>query len=350
MTKSHFKSTVLFGGGGFIGTHLAAHLLSIGTTDRVFLADLQPARIKGWPTALQEFNKQGKVAYIQLDVRQPITHPELPIETDLIINLAAVHKEPGGHVPHDYFATNLPGAENVCAWAEQVHCNRIVFTSSIATYGAEDKSGDEIKNEQSLPTPLTPYGISKLVAEKIHIGWQKANANRKLLIVRPGVIFGPGENGNVTQMIRAVLGHYFFYIGNRHTRKAGGYVKELYRSITWMIDQQDTTEQGIMLYNFAMNPSPTVEEYAIATNKVTGAKRWIPSVPYSLLLLGSYIIDGLGRAIGMRQPINPIRVRKLLKSNYIEPRVLNNSGYTYHYSLESAMADWYKERPSDWRK
>ena len=44
---------------------------------------------------------------------------------------------------------------------------------------------------------------------------------RKLLIVRPGVVFGPGEGGNVSRLIKAVIKRYFIYIGNRKTRKAG---------------------------------------------------------------------------------------------------------------------------------
>lgn len=44
---------------------------------------------------------------------------------------------------------------------------KVVFTSSIAPYGTAAK----LKEETTLPTPNTPYGISKLIVEKIHIVW-----------------------------------------------------------------------------------------------------------------------------------------------------------------------------------
>src|SRR5690606_31892986 len=99
------------------------------------------------------------------DVRRPIDwFPEEKV--DLIANFAAVHREPG-HEDYEYYETNLLGAENVCAWAERVGCNKLIFTSSIAPYGPSESP----KNEGSLPVPVSAYGGSKLVAEQIHQKW-----------------------------------------------------------------------------------------------------------------------------------------------------------------------------------
>jgi len=62
-------------------------------------------------------------------------------------------REPG-HEAHECYATNLPGAENVCAWAEHVGCQRIIFTSSIAPYGPTEENIDE----RSLPVPISHMG------------------------------------------------------------------------------------------------------------------------------------------------------------------------------------------------
>lgn len=48
--------------------------------------------------------------------------------------------------------------------------------------------------------PNTPYGISKLVAEKIHEVWQAKDKSRELTIVRPGIVYGKGEHGNMTRL------------------------------------------------------------------------------------------------------------------------------------------------------
>ncbi len=136
--------------------------------------------------------KRQKLAstFIRCDVRKPIVLEGVNVTADdVIFNFAAVHRTPG-HPDYAYFETNVLGAENVTAFAEKYGIKKIVFTSSIAPYGA----AEELKEETTVPTPNTPYGISKLVAEKIHMIWQARNqAERQLTIVRPGVVFGKGK-------------------------------------------------------------------------------------------------------------------------------------------------------------
>lgn len=338
------NTCVLFGGTGFIGLHLARHFLATGQAQCVYLADLRPPRLEDWPPELQTAYRRGQVRYAPLDVCRPIESGDLPRHADLVVNLAAVHREPG-HQPHEYFATNLLGAEHVCAWAEAVDCPQIIFTSSIAPYGPTEDG----KDENALPVPVTPYGASKLAAEKIHLAWQRGGAHRRLLIVRPGVVFGPGEGGNLTRLIRAVLGRYFIYMGNRQTRKAGGYVKELCHALSWALAQQVQQENPTLLFNFTMDPAPTVEEYVETVCQVAAVRRFVPALPYALLLGAAYPIEALSRPLRLQQPVSPVRIRKLRRSNNIIPGYLRQMGYPYQYTLERAFTDWYAERPQDWR-
>ena len=208
---------IIFGGTGFIGTHLTQHLLSENLTGKIILVDMQPPRNEAYTALLQDGLRSGRVEFVEWDVRKPIPGSLVLVSPEIIFNLAAIHKEPG-HRPDEYFETNLSGAENVCAYASAVQCQRIVFTSSISPYG----SSEELKDETSIPAPETPYGSSKLIAETIHRTWQAASAGRKLLILRPGVVFGPGEEGNVTRLIRSVVKGYFVYVGNRESRRPAG--------------------------------------------------------------------------------------------------------------------------------
>ena len=347
MTDPKYNSCVLFGGNGFIGSNFATYLLEHNIVKKITISDVATITPDVWPKLLQQKFAEGNIDFAKIDVRLPIAAQleanKLSTNPDLIVNLAAVHKEPG-HQAEEYFMTNIPGAENVCDWAELVNCDRIIFTSSIATYGGDEST----KDETSLTMPLTPYGVSKLTAEKIHMAWQKAKAGRKLLIVRPGVIFGAGERGNVTRMVKAVLGHYFLFSGNKAVRKAGGYVKELCRAMAFMLNWQEENNAGVTLFNFTMDPAPSVGEYAIGISKVAGVKRATPNVPYKLLLAGSYLVHGVNKLLGRKQSISPVTVRKVLKYNNISPTVLKNLGYEYEYNLEQGLADWYKERPQDW--
>ncbi|MFZ0691992.1 MAG: NAD(P)-dependent oxidoreductase [Acidobacteriaceae bacterium] len=343
-TVDNGQTVILFGGTGFIGTHVAMYWLEENLAEKVVLVDLNPPRNEPWTAPLHRELQTGRAAYVRWDVRQRIPEGCLP-QPDVIFNLAAVHREPG-HQPHEYFETNLHGAENVCAWASAVACPRIVFTSSIAPYGP---SG-ELKNEESLPVPDSPYGSSKLAAEKIHMVWQVACNRRKLLILRPGVVFGPGERGNVTRLIRSVVKGYFVYMGNRQTRKAGGYVKELCRVMQFGLGHQDKSGESLTLLNFSIDPPPTLETYVAAIQNAAGIRRSPINLPRRLLLGISYPIHGVASLFGIRQPISPVRVRKLFRSTSIDPSGLRQLGYGWKFTLEEALRDWQHDVPEDFAR
>lgn len=333
---------VIFGGTGCIGTHVAKHLLEHTQVEQIYLADVRPLRQGNYVQPVIAGIQQRRVIYVPCDVRQPLDSIELPPHADLIVNLAAVHREPG-HEPQEYYATNLPGAEHVCAYATRADCRQIVFTSSISPYG----SSDAMRNEDSLPVPETAYGGSKLVAEKIHAAWQQGNSERRLIVLRPGVVFGPGEHANVARLIRSLGRGYFLYMGNRDTRKAGVYVKELCHVMQFAVEHQEQTGEPMLLWNVSMDPPPKLSDFVDAICNVTGYKQPRISIPRKLLVAGSYPVAGLSQILGLRQPINPVRVRKLSQSTHIEPHRLRNASYRFRYTLEQAMADWKLDAPED---
>ena len=267
-----------------------------------------------------------------MDVRNNITVDKAFNSGDTILNLAAIHRTPG-HLDYDYFETNIRGAENVCAFAEKRGINNIIFTSSIAPYGA----GEDQKTETILPTPNTPYGISKLVAEHIHKEWAAKNPKRKLLIIRPGVVFGQGENGNFSRLYQAVSKGRFFYPGRKDTIKACIYVKDLVQLSFQIFNSFDS---GTRLYNFTYEPAPTIEEIVETMCEVVGNKP--PKLVFNGNLLKSTaaMLAPLGfNKIG----IHPDRVKKLMLSTNISGKKILDDGYSFQYSLKSALEDWYND-------
>jgi len=336
------NSIVIFGGTGFIGTHLTQTLLSLNAADTIYLLDIKEPVDQPYAEQLVSGVRSGRVVYIQHDVRKAIPRNLLPANIGLIFNLAAVHREPG-HEAYEYFETNLLGAENVCAWAAEVGCNTVVFTSSISPYGpCEDQ-----KTEASLTVPETPYGSSKLAAEKIHMMWQSGAEGRQLLVLRPGVVFGPGEGGNVTRLVRSLMKGYFVYMGNRSTIKAAGYVKELCLVTLFGLETLQKTGAPSLILNFTMDPAPTVQQMVETILRVTGRNASPLNVPRSLLLALSYPVSAVAGALGMQVPINPVRVRKLFRSNNVAAEQLRHLNYKYSYSLESAFRDWMQDCPAD---
>lgn len=338
------SAAVIFGGSGFIGVFFAKQILASGYVEKVYLFDREQVIDKPFPYRTKLVHGDAKIVEVKGDVRQKITWQ--PDENVILtVNFAAIHREPG-HEDFEYYETNLLGAENVCAWAELVNCNEIIFTSSISPYGPSEQQ----KNEQSLPVPVTAYGGSKLVAEKIHQIWLAGDkVKRHLVIVRPGVVFGPGEGGNVSRLVKAVIKRYFFYMGNRDTRKAGTYVKELCHAIEWTLQRQKDQGEHFTLFNMSMNPGPSIQEYVEAVCKVAGIQRKVPAIPYPMMLTCAYGIELIARPLGIKHPFSPVRIRKLVRSNDIHPGYLVEHAYAYRYTLESAFTDWKNDCPAEWQ-
>ena len=219
---------VIFGGSGFIGQHLVESLVSKGIS--VTVADLTQPR-----------SKNELIDFQRVDVRNRIELEKSVPPNSVVYNLAAVHRTPG-HPEHEYYETNVLGALNITAWAAATQIESICFTSSIAVYGPSETT----KNEFSLPLPNTAYGRSKLLAERIHQSWREAKRGRQLVIVRPAVIFGPGENGNFTKLADALKRRRFFYPGRDDTVKACGYISDFVRALDFGLQQQQGRD-GVQL-------------------------------------------------------------------------------------------------------
>lgn len=321
---------IIFGGSGFIGTHLI-HLLKdecVKTGDKIYDLDIVMPGEEGVVPGVVE--KNGGVEYFRIDVRKPIEFDFKPTADDVIFNLAAVHRTPG-HLDYEYFETNIRGAENVTAFAEKYGINKILFTSSIAPYGA----AEELKEETTLPTPNTPYGISKLVAEKIHQIWQVKDEKRELTIVRPGIVYGRGEHGNMTRLYKGIKGHYFMYTGRKDTIKASIYVKELVLFFKYRM--LDNSFPGTDIFNCTFEPAYTIEQICEAIKKVTDLKYKIPLIPGGLLMMVATILGPIG---GKKVGIHPARVKKLMVSTNISGKKLATCGYKFHYSFEDTFKDW----------
>lgn len=312
---------LIFGGSGFIGTHFTNLVKEAKPEVEIYNLDIV------------ENNHEGQSTYVYCDVRKRI-EIDIPIsEDDIIFNLAAIHRTPG-HPDLEYFETNIKGAENICAYACRNNVRRILFTSSIAPYGASEN----LKKEETLPTPNTPYGISKLVAEKTHQIWQaKKSDERSLIIVRPGVVFGKGENGNFTRLYWGIKNKRFFYPGRKDTIKAAIYVKDL---VGFCLYQLESLTHGFELYNCTFEPAFTIEQIVQCMAKVTNLKAPKLKINAGLMLFFSGVISLLG---GNKLGINPARVKKLMISTNISGAKMYESSYSIKYPLETAITDWYQD-------
>ena len=312
MAEAARRTVVIFGGAGFIGSHLARAHEDAG--DRVVVADLHP-----------------KAAHhVQVDVRDRV-RLELDQPPARVYNLAAVHRTPG-HAPSEYYETNVAGAINVCRWMTEVGAGNCTFTSSISVYGHVSGSVDE----RVAPAPVSDYGKSKLLAEAVHEEWAKGATERAVQIVRPAVIFGQGEGGNFTRLARALRAGRFVIPGNPQIVKPCGYVADLVRALMFAGDQC-----GEGLFNFAFPESYNLQEICEAFGVASGfgQPRVVPEQ-----------VAGLAIATLKAGPVPKLRAlaaraSKLTVSTEIVPGTLQERGFRWEFDLVGALRDWQRTSP-----
>jgi nucleoside-diphosphate-sugar epimerase len=308
------RHAVVFGGAGFIGSHLVAALRAAGAS--VLVADLAEPR-----RPLPE-----DVASIRCDVRERIDlDPGGP--DPLVFNLAAVHRTPG-HPDHEYFETNVAGAENVSDFCDRNDVQSLFFTSSIAVYGPTEVA----VTEESELHPTSAYGRSKAQAEDIHRAWLRRGEGRRLVIVRPAAVFGPGEGGNFTRLAGALRKGTFLYPGRRDTLKGCGYVEDLVSSLLFMWGRAAPD----VVYNFGYPQPPTLEGICEAFVRVGNLHRPMGTIPSGPVMTAARVLN----AAGLRT-FDPQRVQKLFLSTNVVPARLVAEGFEYGTDLEGAIARWH---------
>lgn len=313
------KALVL-GASGFVGARLVRRLVAQGAST-VHAVDIAPPAVR-----------LPGVEYHDHDVRRPMPD-EWGRGCDRLYNLAAVHRTPG-HPDHEYYDTNVAGAINATALAAACNIRTIAFTSSISVYGPSE----DVLVETSPLRPTSAYGRSKRLAELIHEQWVSGSPDRRLVTVRPGVIFGPGEGGNYTQLAKALRGGYFFYPGRRDTIKSGGYVDELLRTMDFALERNEPS----ILFNFVYPDQSTIEQIVRTFSDVAGYRAERATLPLSALLLGAQAFKA-ANAVGFRSWIHPDRVMKLFKSTRVAPAWLQQAGYEFGSDLKAALTSWRDE-------
>jgi GlcNAc-P-P-Und epimerase len=314
------KQAIVFGGAGFIGSHLIKKLVESGQYSKVICADVSSPR----------FEVEG-VDYVTADVRREIPIGLADPTPSEIFNLAAIHVTPG-HPDWEYFDTNVMGAVQVCRFASAIGCNSIIFTSSISVYGPSEQALDE----DAEPAPTSAYGRSKLAAEGIHKLWQvQQPGERRLTVVRPAVIYGLTERGNFTRLSRLLARGAFIYPGRRDTIKSCGYVKDLVESLSFM----SARNSGVLTYNFCYNERYTISEICGAFCEAAGYKHPRITCPIWFMNLAALPFEVLQK-IGINTGINRARVQKLWLSTNIVPKRLLERGFAFKYKLDGSLRDW----------
>jgi nucleoside-diphosphate-sugar epimerase len=302
------------GGSGFIGTRLVGELLSKGH----------------WVTI---FDKNVSVNYPDItivgDIRDKDAVIKAASEHNAVYHLAAVHAD-DVHPASLYYDVNVVGAKNIIAAVNSAGINKIIFTSTVAVYPLNAVTPDE----SSSVIPFNKYGESKYAAEQIFTKWASENKQRSLVTIRPCVIFGEDNRGNVYNLLLQIYKRRFIMIGNGKNKKSISYVGNISGFLRFCLD----FPAGIHLFNYADKPDLTTTELVEIARKVLGKTGNLKfHIPYSIGLLGGIAFGLFTNISGKSFPINSIRIKKFCSDTTISTNRLLKTGFKPPYPLKQAL-------------
>jgi UDP-glucose 4-epimerase len=186
------STSLVTGGAGFIGSHVADELLKLGH-QVVVLDDLSGGFIDNVPAAAR-FVRGSVLDHRLIDCVFQQHH------IDYVYHLAAYAAEGLSHfIKRFNYENNLIGSVNLINAAVNYGAKCFVFTSSIAVYGAAQTP----MREEMLPLPEDSYGIAKLAVEQeLKISNQIFGLN--FIVFRPHNVYG--ERQNIADRYRNVVG------------------------------------------------------------------------------------------------------------------------------------------------
>lgn len=306
----------LIGASGFVGTRLI-NLLAESAQYEIKNIDLQPSHF---------FNQYTIIG----DVRDQAQMDKELADTDLVVLLAAQHRDDVSPVSL-YYDTNVKGMETTLRAMEKNDVKRIVFFSSVAVYGLNKIN----PNEEHEKDPFNHYGKSKWQAEQVLQEWHKTHSDWNINIVRPTVIFGERNRGNVYNLLKQIASGRFLMVGSGNNKKSMAYVGNVVAFVKFLIENK---KEGYNVFNYIDKPDFTTNELVLLVEQVLN--KHIPSThfPYWLGMLGGYCFDFLAFVTRKKLTVSSVRVKKFCATTEFDSSKMLNSGFKAPYSLKEGLA------------
>jgi UDP-glucose 4-epimerase len=283
------------GGAGFIGSHVAEHLVHAGH-DVVVLDDLSGGFARNVPKGAD---------FVQADVVDADRVSKLfeAHRFEVVYHLAAYAAEGLSHFIRRYnYTNNLVGTATLVNAAVNFGTKRFVFTSSIAVYGA----GQTPMSESTTPVPEDPYGVAKLAAEQ-DLAAAARQFGLEFVIFRPHNVYG--ERQHIADPYRNVVGIFMKCLledralpvfGDGSQSRAFSYIADVAPVIA-----RAGTEAGARneIFNIGADTAVTVRELAEEVSRQFGKPCRIEFLPARHEVLHAFSThDKVHRVFGATAP------------------------------------------------
>jgi len=307
--------TILFiGASGFVGTRL----IDLCKTD----------------FQIENLDKQTSHYFSELssigDVRNPADLDIAMQGKETVVLLAAEHRDDVSPTSL-YYDVNVQGTKNVIDAMDKAGVKNIIFTSSVAIYGLNKQN----PNEEHPADPFNHYGKSKWQAEEALRNWYNKNPEEKsLTIIRPTVIFGERNRGNVYNLLKQIASGRFLMVGKGTNYKSMAYVGNIAAFIKYHLQN---TKPCYQIFNYIDKPDLNMNELVSQVEK--SLNKHIPSThfPYWLGMLGGYGFDILGKLTGKKFAVSSVRVKKFCATTQFDATKAHNCGFKAPYTLSQGL-------------
>ncbi len=249
--------------------------------------------------------------------------------TDCVILLAAQHRDDVTPVSL-YYDVNVQGLKNVLKAMEENNCKRLLFFSSVAVYGLDKDNPDE----SFTPEPFNHYGKSKWEAELVLQDWYKTHSDWNINIIRPSVIFGERNRGNVYNLFKQIASGKFIMIGSGNNEKSMAYVGNVASFAKYLVEN---FKEGYNLFNYTDKPDFSMNKLVPLVYKALGKEQSSIRIPYWIGIFGGYCFDILACILRRKLPISSIRVKKFCATTSINANKAHSSGFEAPFSLEVGL-------------
>jgi len=287
------------GGSGFVGTRLLDILLE----ENYHVTNFDKADSNFYP----DLTTVGNIC----DYEKLFESVE---DESTIIHLAAEHRDDVKPI-NLYDLVNIEGTRNICRVAREKNIKKIIFTSSVAVYGFCDSN----TGEDGAINPFNDYGRTKAEAEKILIDWSNESPSRSLIIIRPTVIFGERNRGNVFNLLNQINSGRFVMVGSGSNKKSMAYVG----NVAAFIKEKMKAEGGLFIHNYIDKPDFDMNTLVTETKRILKKRNLPIRIPYHLGLFLGIFFDIISLIFRKPLPISSIRVKKFCSESTFSSNVVN---------------------------
>jgi len=322
---------LITGASGTIGRAVVEQFIAQGAALRV--------QVRSRPAFLSLMS--GRMSPSQVEIREMdfTTTSERDLRSLAEGCATIIHNAGLVHLPEadfkEYEFLNVRLTQQLAEVAAQAGTRTFLFPSTIAVYGSGPFENIE---EDGPQTPITPYAVSKAASER----WLKAFTGiPRLIVLRPALVFGEGDRGNLLKLIQQIERGKYFQIGSGSARKSLIYAKDLAQAMELCIDK---LPDGFHVFN-ASNPQPVeLRELTSEISRCLGGSGKLPSLPESLVRLGAKVATKL---LGAGSPLTMDQIEKLTTSTTCSvEQLVRATGFSPKHSLSeglSAEIAWAKQ-------